>query len=178
VKEWATKDPLSYPVLIDTMHIVADLYGIVNVPASLWIDENNKIVRPADSTPASDMWRSFSGVDSAVHHELLRRWVRNNELTMDADEVRSFQVLPTSEVQQARLHRRIAVSLRESGDESGALEHMDKAEQLAPHDWTIRRGNMPLRGVDPFGEKFMEFVGEWSAAGSPGFKLGTGRETK
>jgi hypothetical protein len=35
---------------------------------------------------------------------------------------------------------------------------------------------MPLRGVDPFGEKFMEFVGEWSAAGSPGFKLGTGRE--
>ena len=127
------------------MHIVADLYGIVNVPAALWIDENDKIVRPADSTPASDMWRSFSGVDSAVHHELLRRWVRHNELTMDADAVRSFQVLPTGEVQQARLHRRIAVSLRESGDESGALEHMDKAEQLAPHDWTIRRGNMPLR---------------------------------
>ena len=133
------------------MHIVADLYGIVNVPAALWIDENDKIVRPADSTPASDMWRSFSGVDSAVHHDLLRRWVRGNELTMDADAVRSFQVLPTSEVQQARLHRRIAVVLRERGDESGALEHMDKAEQLAPHDWTIRRGNMPLRGVDPFG---------------------------
>ena len=45
-------------------------------------------------------------------------------------------------------------------------------------DMSCGPSNVPLRGVDPFGEKFMEFVGEWSAAGSPGFKLGTGRETK
>ena len=48
VREWATKEPMSMPILIDKYHIVADLYGIVNVPAAVWVDEDSKIVRPAD----------------------------------------------------------------------------------------------------------------------------------
>ena len=35
VREWATKEPMSMPILIDKYHIVADLYGIVNVPSSV-----------------------------------------------------------------------------------------------------------------------------------------------
>ena len=165
------------PVLVDRFHIVADLYGIVNVPAALWIDENNKIVRPADSIFASDLFRSFSHVDSAVHRELLRRWVRNDELDLDDTQVRSYQETPTQDAQNARLHRRIAIALRDRGDEIGAREHLTNAEELAPYDWTIRRGNMPLLGVDPFGDEFIKFVGEWAQAGRPGFRLGTGRET-
>jgi hypothetical protein len=84
-------------------------------------------------------------------------------------------------VQLARLHRRIAIALRErnqDGDASASVEHLMRAEELAPLDWTIRRGNMPLVGVDPFGDEFFKFVGEWSNAGRPGFKLGTGRVKK
>jgi peroxiredoxin len=44
VREWATKEPMSMPILIDKYHIVADLYGIVNVPAAVWVDEDSKIV--------------------------------------------------------------------------------------------------------------------------------------
>lgn len=177
MREWTTKEPLTMPVLVDRFHIVADLYGIVNVPAALWIDENNKIVRPADSIFASDLFRSFSHVDSAVHRELLRRWVRNDELDLDDTQVRSYQEVPTQDAQNARLHRRIAIALRDRGDEVGAREHLVNAEELAPYDWTIRRGNMPLLGVDPFGDEFIKFVGEWAQAGRPGFRLGTGRET-
>lgn len=177
VREWATKEPMTMPILIDKFHIVADLYGIVNVPAAIWIDENDKIVRPADSIPGSDMFRSFTNVDSEVHHNLLRNWVRNNERDLDEKQVREFQVAPTQEVQLARLHRRIAIALRERGDldASGVTEHLARAEELAPFDWTIRRGNMPLAGVDPFGDEFFKFVGQWAQAGRPGFKLGTGR---
>ena len=181
VREWATKEQLTMPVLIDKFHIIAELYGFVNVSASIWIDENDKIVRPADTAPGSDMFRSFSNIDSEVHHNLLRKWVRTGERDLDDERVRNFQVRPSNEVQLARLHRRIAIALRErnqDGDEPALREHLTRAEELAPMDWTIRRGNMPLVGVDPFGDEFFKFVGEWSNAGRPGFKLGTGRVEK
>lgn len=179
VREWANKEPLTIPVLIDKFQVVADLYGFVNVPAAIWIDENDKIVRSADGTPGSDLFRSFSHVDSAVHHNLLRSWVRNELRDLDDAQVRQFQLLPTQDLQVARLHRRIAIALRDRNtkdDLAGAEKHLQLAEDLVPYDWTIRRGNMPLRGVDPFGEKFFEFVGEWSQAGRPGYQLGTGRD--
>jgi hypothetical protein len=176
VREWATKEPMSMPILIDKYHIVADLYGIVNVPAAVWVDEDSKIVRPADSIPGSDMFRSFTNVDSEVHHNLLRKWVRTGERDLDDQQVREFQVSPNQDLQLARLHRRIAIALRESGtDAAGVTVHLARAEELAPFDWTIRRGNMPLAGVDPFGDEFFKFVGQWSQSGRPGFKLGTGR---
>lgn len=178
MREWATKEHLTMPVLIDKYHVVADLYGIVNVPAAVWVDEHNKIVRPADSIPGSDLFRSFTNVDSSVHHDLLRAWVRNDKRDLDDSQVRNFQVLPTQEVQFARLNRRVAIALRErneTGDENASKEYLAVAENLAPLDWTIRRGNMPLAGVDPFGDEFFKFVGEWSESGRPGFKLNTGR---
>ena len=150
------------------------------MPAAIWIDEHNKIVRPADGTPGSDLFRSFTHVDSEVHHNLLRKWVRQDVRDLNDAQVRDFQLSPSPELQDARLHRRIAIALRErgeAGDEVGSREHLVRAEELAPYDWTIRRGNMPLAGVDPFGDEFFKFVGEWVQAGRPGYKLDTGRET-
>ena len=177
VREWATAQPLTFPVLVDVDYTFAEAYGIVNVPASVWVDEEGRIVRPADTAMGDDRFRDFSHVDSAVHHDRLRAWVLHNERDLDDDAVRSYQEHPTTELQLARLHRRVALELHDRGDLDGARQHLDAAEQLAPFDWTIRRGNLPLRGDDPFGERFFTFVGEWIEAGQPGYRLGTGRES-
>jgi AhpC/TSA family len=176
VREWATVEPLSFPVLIDRDFVFAERYGIVNVPATVWIDEDGKVVRPADTAMGDDRFRAFSNVDSAVHHDKLRAWVNDGVRDLDDAAVREFQELPTEDVQLARLHRRVAMELRDRGDEAGVAEHLTAARVLAPLDWTIRRGSMPLLGEDPFGNEFFGFVGEWMEAGRPGFRLGTGRD--
>ena len=54
-----------------------------------------------------------------------------------------------------------------SGRSSGCDRNFDRAAELAPEDWTIRRAMMPLRGQDPFGENFMALYADWKANGSP-----------
>lgn len=176
VREWATQERLTFPVLVDRNHLVAELYGFTNVPASVWIDEDGQIVRPADTAMGDDRFRAFSNVDSSVHHDLLRRWVNEGIRDLDDDAVRSNQVLPDDDTQRARLHRRIGILLGDRGDQVGRDHHLREAERLAPMDWTIVRGNMPLFGEDPFGNRFFEFVGEWMEAGQPGYPLRTGRD--
>ena len=53
------------------------------------------------------------------------------------------------------------------GDQAGCDRNFDRAAELAPEDWTIRRAMMPLRGQDPFGENFMALYADWKANGSP-----------
>src|SRR5215212_5278199 len=37
-----------HPSLIDTTHRLAELFGVVNIPNGVWIDEEGMIVRPAE----------------------------------------------------------------------------------------------------------------------------------
>jgi hypothetical protein len=175
VREWAAHAP-DLTVLIDREYTVAERYGIVNVPASVWIDEHGRIVRPADTAMGDDRFRAFAHIDSSVHHDRLREWVTHGTRDVDDRQVAELMEQPSPELQQARLHRRIAVVLNDRDDLEGAREHLAVAASLAPYDWVIRRGSMPMNGVDPFGAEFFAFVGEWAAAGSPGYRLRTGRE--
>jgi peroxiredoxin len=59
-RQWIEAANPRHPALIDSAHVVGELFGVVNVPNGVWIDEQGVIVRPAEpawpgSTPVTDM---------------------------------------------------------------------------------------------------------------------------
>ena len=56
-RQWIEQAGAQYWCLIDTEHRVADLYGMVNVPQAVWIDETGRIVRPPENAGSTDHFR-------------------------------------------------------------------------------------------------------------------------
>jgi hypothetical protein len=146
--------------VIDTEHVIAELYHIVNVPTIIWVDEQGRICRPHDAQFGTDTFTQFHGKSSGPYLDMIRAWVRNGEGTMSADEVRAHRIAPSADSQLARTERTLAWYLSNQDRQEAAAAHFDRAGELAPKDWTIRRGSMPIRGEDPFGPKFFELAAE------------------
>jgi peroxiredoxin len=160
-------DGITYPVLVDTNHLLTELYSISNVPTVLWIDEDDRIVRPNGVAFGSDLFKEFTGVESAPHMEAVRRWVNDGQEPLTDDEARQAVAALTDDEVRARLHFRVAAEALRRGDERTARRHFATATELAPMDFTIRRAAMPLLGDDPFGPTFFDFWEQWQEAGSP-----------
>src|SRR5438876_11226051 len=48
VRPWIEAANAEHPSLIDEAHVLDELFGVVNVPNAVWIDEQGMIVRPAE----------------------------------------------------------------------------------------------------------------------------------
>lgn len=169
VRPWA--EGAGIPVAVDAEHRLSDVFGIVNVPSTVWLDEDGRVVKPPTIAPGDDQFREFTELDSGRHHDALRRWVRAGELPKVAPSRE-----PDESLRAARAERRLGAWLHRAGFPAAAERHLQAAVDLAPLDFTIRRASMPLRGQDPFGTEFFELWEEWNAAGRPGY-LVTGEGT-
>jgi hypothetical protein len=167
---WIEAARPTHPSLIDTRHAVAELYNIVNVPTGVWIDERGRIVRPNDPVFGTDTFKHITGIESARHLAAVRAWVRGEAPAPRPEKVRALQTLPTAADQQARAEFGLGQWLSEHGRAAAAERHFVRAGELAPHDFTIRRGTMPIRGIDPMGPQFRAMLGEWVQAGQPYYR--------
>lgn len=149
----------THPALIDPEHRVADLFHMINVPTMVWIDEAGRIVRPNDQQFGTDMFVQLTGKPSGPFLAALRAWVHEGTGALAADEVRGQQLLPTAEHQLARAEFRLAWWLHARGKVDAAAPHFARAGELAPNDWTIRRAQLPIRGIDPMTSD--EFIALW-----------------
>jgi hypothetical protein len=156
---WQRGGPAQYPCLVDREHRIAELYDIVNIPQAVWIDEDLRIVRPAEPAGFDD---SFRGLDRpywltddgpsrsesalrtrAVYVDALRDWVahgRNSRFVMSADKVRARVQDTTPERARAAAHARLAGYLRTlPGAGAAAERHFRLAAQLYPENWEYFR---------------------------------------
>ena len=162
VRPW-TQEGLT--TAVDAQHRLSDLFGVVQVPATVWLDEQGRVVKSPTIAPGDDRFKEWTSVEADRHHDALRTWVRTGEVP--AVEVATQDDLA---LRTARAERRLAAWLHRNGHLEQAELHFAAAVDLAPLDFSIRRASMPLRGQDPFGAEFFELWEEWEAAGRPGYQ--------
>ena len=152
---------ITFPILLDREHTLSETYAITNVPTVVWIDEDDRIVRPNSVIFSNDMFVEFTGISCEPGLAAVRRWVRDGEVDVSPEEARAAVEDLTPELEEARLRFRIGAHLAREGDEDGAKRQLLAATALAPDDLTIWRAALPLIGDDPFGETFFAQYGEW-----------------
>ena len=168
---WQRQSPPTYTCLIDETHSVAELFGMTNVPQAVWIDEQGRIVRPAESAGAIDMVQHLNREtlelpDDAVaqgqsarteYVDALRDWAANgdkSQFVLPPEEVKRRMRGPGDDEVVAAAHAKLGRHLYASGDIDGAKKHFATASRLCPDSWNYRRQAMMF---DP------ESIGELNA---------------
>lgn len=172
-RPWIEQAKAEYWCLIDPDHRVCELYGMVNVPQAVWIDEAGRIARPAETAGATDHFRrmdlktrSMAPADQAarlaarqIYFDALRDWVRNGKHALDAASARRKLPEITPEIALAHAHFRLGTWLRRHGKIAEADRHLAEASRLHPQSWTMWRQAADLQEVGrASGREFWERV--------------------
>lgn len=178
-REFVEEAGATYVTLIDKEHHVADLYNMVNVPQSVWIDENGRIVRPAETAGSHDGWRSMNREDLSMPDDsaaivaraqeayvaAVRDWAVNgagSKHAFDSEAAREHLDLPGDNVALANANFRLGRYLDSIGRKDEAQAFLKTASDLRPESWNIFRQAMNLKELGPMGlaadEAFFERV--------------------
>jgi len=155
--QWILAAKPTYPCLIDERHVVAELYGMVNVPSAVWVNEVGRIVRPTEVAGASDAFRthmdrqtkqmSAEGIADrqrtrTAYLNALRDWTAKgaeSTFALSRDEVRRRLSGPSAEHALAAAHFRLGQYLHAQGHRKAALPYFSEARRLHPASWSYQR---------------------------------------
>jgi hypothetical protein len=178
------RHPPDHPSLIDQRHALDALFGVVNVPSGIWIDEDGFIVRPPEPAfPAPSPLRNApipEGLPDLVREMLqeakrirsepekyiaaLRDWVANgaeSRFALSPDEVIARSRPRPEEEGLAAAHFELGEHLHLAGNEKRAKHHWREAHRLQPNNWTYRRQAWSL--ADPTQGPTEDYEGSWLA---------------
>lgn len=161
----------NHPSLIDQQHVVAEKFGVINIPSAIWIDEQGMIVRPAEPAPAPPREDRFSMEipdelpermadimaqavqirnDGEIYHAALADWVEKGAES-------EFAMTPETVIERSRprdldrslghAHFELASHYEAEGRHDDAIVHFREAHRLVPESWTFRRQAWSLEPV-------------------------------
>ncbi len=153
---WIEAARPTYVSVIDRDHRLAELYGIVNVPQAVWIDEAGRIVRPAEPAGAYEGFRKMNretrevpeAVAQTTAHakstylDAIRDWVRRgpeSPAAFASDAARSRLPRPTEGSVTAHAMFRLGQHLLRRGETDEAAHWLAEASRRHPESWCIWR---------------------------------------
>lgn len=155
-RPWIEEAAPAYPALIDRDHRVAELYNMVNVPQAVWIDEEGRIVRPAENAGAFEAFRSLNFETMTVpedkattaanakstYVDAVRDWALSGADSVhvfDSGRARDHTTAPSAEIAQAHCHFRLGQYLLRQDRAGEGNEQLAEASRLHPTSWNIWR---------------------------------------
>ncbi len=152
----------THPSLIDTTHATGDLFGFVNIPMAVWIDEDGNLVRPAEAASIERSPMRDMDIPDGLPERLDRAFREIKKFPEVANEYRAaivdwahngaaskFALSPDEVVQRSQprpdTHARAAACfemgqhlLRTVGHDA-AVPYWREAHALFPENWTYKR---------------------------------------
>ena len=173
-REWIEQTKPNHPSLIDTAHRVDELFGVINVPNGIWIDEDGTIVRPveqafperqtapdwqklADSPDLPEQLRETlqlakgTKIQPKEYTAALRDWVANgrqSEFALSPEEVIARSGPRGNAEAAAAAQFELGHYLWANNRPDLAAKHWREAHRLQPQNWTYKRQAWSL--ADPF----------------------------
>jgi hypothetical protein len=171
---WIEQTKPDHPSLIDSAHRVDELFGVVNVPNGIWIDEQGMIVRPVepawperDSPPDWQQMADNPDIPERLRETLrlarniriqpkeytaaVRHWVAKgpaSQYALAPDEVIARSGARGKAQAEAAARFELGQHLWASGRRDLAPRHWRMAHRLQPDNWTYKRQAWSL--ADPF----------------------------
>ena len=153
---WIEAAQPTYPTLIDREHLMAELFGVVNVPQAIWIDEAGRIVRPAEAAGAYEGFRKMNRATREMPEEVARLtagakstyldavkdWVRRgpeSEHALPAESARAHLPALTEDMATAQAMFRLGQFLLRHGEKEEGNRWLGEASRRHPDSWCIWR---------------------------------------
>jgi hypothetical protein len=131
------------------------VFQFINVPMGVWIDEQGRVVRPAEPAWTSTRTAVYGGkaldTEGEQYVEALRDWVRNGEKSsyVLSDDEFARRVKPRSPVEmEAEATFKLAVWFQQAGDAALAAKYFERAQTLNPDDWNYHRQEWSFTPAD------------------------------
>lgn len=169
-----------HPSLIDAHHVMAERFGVLNIPNGVWIDEHGTIVRPAEPAFARprnperqpnvdglpdrmrDTLVEASGIvaDADSYLAALRDWAATgaaSRYVLSPAEVVARSAPRPMSVSEGQAHFALATQLVADGRGDEAVRHFREAHRLQPDNFSYKRQAWSLAspGTGPF-ERFWQ----------------------
>jgi hypothetical protein len=179
----------THPSLLDQAHQMDALFGVVNIPNVVWIDEQGMIVRPAepgwpprvdvpewlealdgsgnDNAPAG-LEALRGGQDRRAYPDAIRDWAARGAQSRFA--LTSTEVIERSqprpiESSEAAAEFELANHLWQQDRRTEAIAHFNACHRLQPDNWTYKRQAWSLIGREHVEGDFGLFMQAPNAGG-------------
>jgi hypothetical protein len=152
----------SYVCIVDPNHMISTLFGFVNVPAAVWIDEEGRIVRHNEGTYASKhtIENKVAGTikfGTDKYSPAIKDWVAkgaDSEFAWSPDEVRAHLKPHTEETALADPNFKMGAYFKSVGNDAKARHYFEEAQRLSPDNWNYHRQDWTYDGEMAAGKRW------------------------